>query len=265
MTLRWFKKLNPRIQIVVLAVVAALFFVFYVGLIKYFTPSVAALLSPPLAVSESASFNAREFLAFQDLLAENKKLKQKIDSLSFNLNQLTEIQLENERLRGLLSLSQRQSFKTQAAEVIARDSSNWSRTIIINKGKGSGIKPGMAVVSGAALVGKVTEVNNQSSKVALIIDFNVKTPAKILRTREEGLVVGAFKSGKDICKIKYVQDVKIGDEVISSDLAGLYPKGLLIGTVVSLGQIGNDFYQSAEVKPVVDAGSLEEVMVVLSK
>ena len=262
MRLRWFKNLNPSIQVVVLLGLLFVLLAFYVPLSKYIKPATISSLSLPLEVCQGLSSNAKEFWKFQDLVEENKSLKKRINKLSGQLSQLQEAAQENERLRGLLSLPQRKTVKMQAALLIGRDSSNWTRIVTINRGRLNGVDKGMPVVLGEKLVGKVIEAAPNVSKVTLIVDINSKVPAKILRTREEGVVFGTFAKEEDICKMKYIQDVKIGDKIISSGLGGIYPRGLLIGEVVAVEEEKNSLYKVAEVQPAIRFSSLEEVMVV---
>ena len=244
-----------------------LFLTFYVPLSKYIKPAIISLLLPPLKLCQGISSNATDFLKFQNLLEEKKKLSVKINELTAQTVQLQEVLSENRRLRSLLSLPQRKTQQTCAALLVGKDSSNWTKTVLLNKGKLSGIKKDMPVVLGAGLVGKVTEVGPSLSKVTLILDFNSKIPAKILRTREEGIVFGSTdRAGRSVCKIKYIQgEIKIGDRVISSGLGGTYPKGILIGKVVVVEEEKDLLYKVAEVHPVVEFSTLEEVMVITGK
>ncbi|MCQ9208798.1 MAG: rod shape-determining protein MreC, partial [Omnitrophica bacterium] len=114
-------------------------------------------------------------------------------------------------------------------------------------------------------VGKVIEVAPRVAKISLVIDVNSKIPAKVLRTREEGVVFGVFRAGRDACKIKYIQEIKVGDQVISSGLGGMYPKGFLIGEVLEVNEEKAGLYKIAEIKPALKLTSLEEVMIVIKK
>ena len=265
MRLAWFKNLSSTIQVLILSGLLIIFVAFYVSLSQYIKPAITSSLSPPLKLFQGISSNARHFLRFQDLTEENRRLKARINKLNAQLAQLQEARLENQRLRSLFSLPQRESFQTCAALLIGKDSSNWTNIVMINKGALSGVKCGMPVVLGANLVGKVIETAPRISKVVLLIDFNSKIPAKILRTREEGVVFGTAKAKKNICKMKYIQEIKIGDKVISSGLGRVYPKGLLIGEVIAVQEQKNRLYKVAEVHPAVDFSTLEEVMVITSQ
>jgi rod shape-determining protein MreC len=262
--LAWFKNLNPIIQIFVLCGLILSLLVLNTAFAKYLKPGILSLLSAPLKYGQGISSQARGFFAFQDLVAENKELKQITEILRGQLVQVQEIKLENQRLRNLLSLPENEPYQTRSALIIGKDSSNWTRTILINKGKSSAVKTGMPVVLGENLVGKVLEAGPNISKVMLIVDFNSKVPAKILRTREEGLVFGSVRRRGPYCKMKYIQgEVKIGDQVISSGLGGIYPKGLLIGQVVAVEEERNKLYRLAVIEPAVDLSSLEEVTVII--
>lgn len=260
--MRWFKNLKPLIRILVLSGVLLVLLTLYIPLSNYTKPAITSLLSFSLKFCEGLSSNAKQFLGFQDLVQENSKLKAKINKLNAQLSQLQEAAQENGRLRKLLSLPQKKSLCTEAALVIGKDSSNWTTLVIINKGTLRGVKKDMPVTLGNALVGKVVESAPNVSKVALPIDFNSKIPAKILSTREEGLVFGTFAGGRNICKIKYIQEVKVGDEIISSGLGRIYPKGFLIGTVIAVEEEKDRLYKIAEIQPAVNFSTMEEVTVI---
>lgn len=262
MRLKWFRNLNAPIQILVLSGLILVILIFYIPVSKYIKPTIASLLLPPLKLAEDLSSSARQFLKFQDLTQQNKILKSKLDKLTAQLVSLEDLQLENQRLRNLLSLPERKLFKMQAALIISKDSSNWTKTVMVNKGTRSAVKVGMPVVLGENLVGRVIETYPFASKVALIFDFNSKIPAQILRTREEGVVFGTFAAGRNLSKIKYLHQVQIGDKVISSGLGNICPKGLLIGEVIKVEAGENNLYKVAQIEPAVDFASLEEVMII---
>lgn len=262
MRLKWFRNLNAPLQILVLSSLILLILIVYIPVSKYIKPAIASLILSPLKLADDLSSSARQFLKFQDLMQQNKMLKDKLDKLTAQLVSLEDLRLENQRLRSLLSLSERKLFQTQAALIISKDSSNWTKTVVVNKGTKSAVKVGMPVVLGENLVGKVVEAYPFASKVALIIDFNSKIPAQILRTREEGVVFGTFAAGENLCKIKYLHQVQIGDKVVSSGLGNICPKGLLIGEVMKVEAGENNLYKVAQIKPAVDFATLEEVMII---
>ena len=87
--------------------------------------------------------------------------------------------------------------------------------------------------------------------------------ALVQRTRARGIVVG---KSQRLCELRYVdfhEDIRIGDTIISSGLGAVYPKGLLIGTVVSVRQKSNGLFHEVDIKPAVDLAKLEEVLVLV--
>ncbi|MFH1244895.1 MAG: rod shape-determining protein MreC [Candidatus Omnitrophota bacterium] len=259
---RWFKNLRLNVQLLVSVVIIVIIAVFSFVFTQHISTVILPLISAPLQFCEDISVTARNFLTFEELSLENKKLKKKIADLDEQLIQMQETSRENIRLRRLLFLQQKIPISTQAALIIGKDCSDWTKTILINKGASSGITKGMPVIFGAGLVGKVSESSANVSRVELIVDANVKIPAKILRTKEEGIIFGNSNLHGNICNIKYIHDIKIGDTIVSSGLGKIYPQGFLIGTVTAVDKTKNNLYKIAVVKPEVNFSALEEVMVI---
>ncbi|MDH3557772.1 MAG: rod shape-determining protein MreC, partial [Deltaproteobacteria bacterium] len=137
------------------------------------------------------------------------------------------------------------------------------QTILIDKGRSDGVTQDMAVVSAEGLMGRVIGVSSHHAKVLLILDANSAVDALIQRSRVRGVLVGL---GVDLCLLKYVQrneDVQVGDQVISSGMGGVFPKGLLLGTVQEVVRGSSGLFQRVEVKPAANFNRLEEVMVVI--
>ncbi len=149
------------------------------------------------------------------------------------------------------------------AQVIAREPSNWTKVITINRGVKDGVTNGLSVVSYQGLIGRVISVYAQSSRVMLIADLRSSVDALVQRTRGSGVVVGEAKGR---CRVKYFpidQDVKIGDQMITSGLGGIYPKGLIIGQVSRVQKSQYGLFQLLEITPAVDLDRIEEVFVIL--
>jgi cell shape-determining protein MreC len=132
--LKWFKDLKPVNKVFVLCGAVLIAIPFYISLSRYIKSTLVLLLSPPLTLSEGVSSNASQFLRYQNLLDENKHLNTEIEKLTAQLIELEDIQLENQRLRTLLSLPQRKALQTETALLIGKDSSNWTKIIMLNKG-----------------------------------------------------------------------------------------------------------------------------------
>lgn len=196
-------------------------------------------------------------------MVQNEKLKKEIDLLKQKLSATSEIYLENKRLTNLLSFKQKASFQVIAAKVIGRSPENWSSTIIINRGKNNGIKRGMAVISYLGLVGRVIETTKSTSKIMLINDPNLGVSCIVQRSRQEGLVSGTLGHSLIMKYLPREADIKISDVVITSGLTSVYPKGLLVGSVVEVNDEFSGLTRYAIIKPAVNLSSIEEVLVIV--
>lgn len=186
-----------------------------------------------------------------------------VDLLRWRLFDLRELSQENDRLKDLLNFKQKSPLRLVAARVIGRSADSWSSSVIIDKGRYSGIKPGMVVITSWGLVGSIVESTQDASKVLLINDPNQGISSIVQRSRQEGLVSGTL--GTNLI-MRYLPDdaqIVIGDVIVTSELSRIYPKGLLIGRVVNIGREFSGLNRYALVKPVVDLANLEEVLVVL--
>lgn len=210
---------------------------------------------------KAAQSLGRHYLYLVNLSKENKELKRDIDQLRFEKNQLVEAALENKRLRDLLDFRGSLEGRAIPAEVVGEDPSSWFRTIIINKGSEDQIARGMGVVTKEGIVGQVSKVSAKLTQVLLIVDYSSNVDTLIRRTRAKGILEG---KAEGICQLKYLprlEDVKVGDEVVTSGIGGIFPKGLVVGVVKSVEKKSYGMFQKVLVTPKVDFGKLEEVLV----
>ena len=205
----------------------------------------------------------RGYFYLVGLEKENQALKKELQELKLQMNRYREADLANQRLRALLNFKKSIATPLLPAQLVAFDPSGWFQTILIDKGRNDGVVQDMAVVSAEGLVGRVIGVSNHHAKVLLILDGNSAVDAYIQRSRARGVLVGL---GRELCLLKYVQrneDVQVGDKVISSGMGGVFPKGLLVGTVQEVVRASSGLFQRVEVEPAVNFSRLEEVMVVI--
>jgi rod shape-determining protein MreC len=205
----------------------------------------------------------RGYFYLVGLEKENQALKKELQELRLQMNRYREADLANQRLRALLNFKKSIATPLLPAQLVAFDPSGWFQTILIDKGRNDGVVQDMAVVSAEGLVGRVIGVSNHHAKVLLILDGNSAVDAYIQRSRARGVLVGL---GRELCLLKYVQrneDVQVGDKVISSGMGGVFPKGLLVGTVQEVVRGSSGLFQRVEVEPAVNFSRLEDVMVVI--
>jgi len=204
----------------------------------------------------------RGYFYLVGLRQENEALRKELQELKLQLNRYREADLANQRLRSLLNFKKSIATPLMPAQLVAFDPSGWFQTILIDKGRDDGVVQDMAVVSAEGLVGRVIGVSGRHAKVLLMLDANSAVDAFIQRSRARGVLVGL---GRERCLLKYVQrneDVQVGDQVISSGMGGVFPKGLLLGIVEEVIRGSSGLFQRVEVEPAVDFSRLEEVMVV---
>jgi rod shape-determining protein MreC len=201
------------------------------------------------------------------LRQENEALRQLANQLMIENVQLKEAEAENEDLRRLLQFARSNPHQdSRAAEVIGRvigrDPSSFLSYLTIDVGSEQGIKQGMPVVTDEGLAGRTAEVGFTSSKVLLVIDARSSVNALVQRSRASGVVEGVLGGGLVMKYISQDQSVSVGDVILTSGLGSNFPKGLVIGQVVAVHQQDIEMFQQAQVRPTVDLGRLERVLVI---
>ncbi|MFH0908447.1 MAG: rod shape-determining protein MreC [bacterium] len=214
-------------------------------------------------VRESAS----SVRGYRRLLKENQQMSAEMARLLGEVRDLKLREQENEQLRVQLAFSQRARRLLIPCEVIARDREGWWQTVRLSKGAEDGIAPDMAVVSVDGLIGRTVEVSPHTCDVLLVSDPGCKVSARILRTGTFGIVSGRGPSwkGQVVCRMEFINKnspVVPGDEVMTSGLGGLFPKGLVIGYVDQVFTDMSGLYQYADVIVKADLGMLQYAFVV---
>lgn len=223
--------------------------------------SIVSFLKFPLKTSTSSVKKVKKSITrrnYRDKFV--LELENKIRELEAKLIRTNELEMENQRLRSFLDFKKRTVFKTIPVSIIEKDPSLWRRTVIVDKGSGDGICPKMPVVVYGNLVGIVSDVGANVSRVILINDPEFRVSVFIQRTRDEGVLQGSVQ-GK--CMVKYLpldNDIKVGDYIITSGLGTIFPKGILIGEVVSVEKDRLGLFACAEVKLFADVNRLEELL-----
>lgn len=252
-----FKNLTSYIIPLTLAIIFLVFIVVRINILDIFRI--------PLIIGSSILYETKSILTYKFIEFENFKLKQELDSLKKDSVLLNELELENERLRKLLSLKQKLQFNTQAASVIARDPNNWSSGILIDSGKRQGVKAGDIVITDLGLVGRIIDTQKDTSRVVLINDPNNSVAGIIQRSSEEGIVSGTLLGALRMRYLDPDSDCVPGDIVVTSGLSGNYPKGILIGKIESVEVQGRSFSKVCLLEPAVDLSAVKEVLVIISK
>jgi len=205
----------------------------------------------------------QKYVFLVNLEKENRGLRQRIAELQEENNRAKEMKLAMDRLKNLLQFRQENSKTMIGAEVIGQDPSSWFKSVTIDKGERDGVKKGMAVISAAGVIGQILKTAPHYATVLLITDYNSAIDSIVQRTRAKAIVEG---NGENRCQLKYLlrsEEVAVGDAVVTSGLAGNFPKGLMVGEVKKVDKKGHGVFQYAELVPSVDLTKLEEVFVVM--
>lgn len=206
------------------------------------------------------------FEDINNLKDENKKLKEQNAELNKNLSELGIIKAENKTLREYANLSdQYTKYTTVPAYIIDRDVSNLSNTIVINVGTREGVQKNMAVVSSEGVVGHVISVTETTAKVLPIIDPSSSISA-IMNISRDNIIVKGELGNNNTLKGTYISadaDLILNDDVETSGLGGIYPKGLKIGKLEEIVEAPNITEKYVIIKPAVDFSKLETVLVII--
>jgi rod shape-determining protein MreC len=236
------------------------------GLLDYLDGPVGQLVRLPLeavsSIDQGISTMWQQYVSLQHVADENRRLRQEMDWLRGENNQLREAAAATQRLTSLLQFKEQALPAMVAAQVIGRDSSNRYKSVILNKGESDGIEKDMGVITPAGVVGRVVKTTGATSVVLLLTDPNNAIAGLIQRTRDEGIVEGIPQGRAKLKYIPMLSAVKEGDRVVTSGLVGGFPRGLAIGTIATIDREEGALFQTAELIPEVDVNRVEEVLVI---
>ncbi len=201
----------------------------------------------------------------------NAQLQTLADTLTIDNLRLREVAVENQRLRELLRFAQlNPTYDYRGGQVIARvigqQPTNYLASLAIDLGSEHGIRTGMPVVTEAGLVGRIHQVGPRSATVLLITDTSSGVQALVQRetSRARGVVTGRAGELPIMEYIAQDDNIAAGDLIITSGLGGNFPKGLVIGQVVEVQRQDFAMFQQAIVRPTVNFGRIEFVLVIMN-
>ena len=263
----------PRRPTLLLIVVLSLLFVLmslssrtrYVGETRtMFERTVMTIFSPvPKTVNwvgQSASDMYHGYLDMRRAVNENYSLHRKVVDLTTENLKLRQSETDLRHLRTLLGYSEQFEMKTTMAQAVMLDMSGRFKSMIIDRGSSGEIQVNDAVVNASGLVGRVVLTTKDLAKVQLITDSNASVGVLIERTRRQGVLRGDGNKGAQLYDVPSLADVLPGDTVLTAGIDGIYPKGIPVGVVVKA-EKGQDLFKNIVVRPLVDLGTIEEVIV----
>jgi rod shape-determining protein MreC len=208
------------------------------------------------------------FEEYVDLLgvrADNRRLLRRIAEIESENLQFREALVSSGHLARVASMRDEIEIPMLPAEVVGLDVAPWFRSVLVDRGAQHGVEPGYPVITHEGVVGVVTATSDHAAKTMLLLDRQSSVDALVQRSRARGVVRGV---GRDHLEFEFVvrgADVVVGDEVVTSGLGGIYPKGLRLGRVGELRDAGGRLTRIAVIDPAVDLGQLEQVFVMLRR
>lgn len=209
-----------------------------------------------------------ELVQIRKLMDENEMLKEKVAELTEENTLLYQDRYELNKLRQLFELDQQYSqYDKVGARIIARDAGNWYTSFIIDKGADDGLEEDMNVIAGGGLVGRITVVGPNWSRVQTLISDDFHVSGMTLSSEDNLIVSGNLQTmSNGVIDFSQLVDskgqVQVGDKVVTSDISDKYLPGILIGYINTINQDANNLTKSGSITPVVDFEHLSEVLVI---
>ena len=199
---------------------------------------------------------------------ENKRLKMRLEDFAALQAEVNTLKSENKSLRELVDKEESlRSYNPIHATVIARNPDQWEEKIILDKGSVHGVEKNMAVMTARGLIGKITLVTPFTSEVELLYTHNAnyRVSAIIQNEKEDiyGLIEGYDEERNELIikRIDTKLEIKKGEQVVTSGLGGIFPKGILIGEVTDVTTDDFGLTKMAYIKPSADFSMLEDVII----
>ncbi len=206
--------------------------------------------------TQSISDGARLRSTLQE---ENAALRTEVEQLRQSRAETFGIELELERLSTAVDYAAGPRGRLRVADIVYVDHTSWLQTLLLYVGDAV-VAKNQAVVSGDGLVGRVVTAPTPYAKVQLVTDREASVGSMIARTRRQGIVRGANPGWLELSYVPLQADVRVGDEVVTAGIDGIYPRGIPIGTVTAV-EPGDELFHNIRLSPAVDFGELDQVYV----
>lgn len=209
-----------------------------------------------------------DFFSLKDVLEENKILKSNVEKIESLEAENIELKQEIDKMKEELNLDHILSdYDYLNATVVSRNSFYWYNTLTIDKGSHNGIKEGMVVINSTGLIGKIENVSTFSSDVKLITTNDTNNKISVTITNGDNKLTGlinAYDFNDGYLKVEGISNtatVNVEDFVYTSGLGGVFPSGILIGTVDSITTDVYDLSKIINVKPSADFDDINYVTI----
>lgn len=214
---------------------------------------------------ELLSASASRLVSHERLFDENAKLKHDAVLMNADLQRLTFLKNENQRLRRLLNAPVKDHTERLVAELMAVDKNPYSHQIVINKGAIHGVFEGQPVLDDKGIVGQIKQVSSTNSRVLLIADVTHAIPVRVARNNVR-LVVSGSGSLRElfISHVAHSSDLQEGDLLLSSGLGNVFPQGYPVATVSSIVRDESRPFAQVSATPVAQLDRLKYLLLLWS-
>lgn len=172
---------------------------------------------------------------------------------------------ENERLKKILLMKSENKFKQYTkcfATVIDSNDDGLIMYYLVDKGVADGVERGDGVVCAAGVLGRVSSILPETSRVQLLTDADSRISVRVERNKLVGILIG---KGFNLCELDYVpreEDIVEGDVLVTSGLGNSFPEGIKVGKVIKVDKKTDGLSMTVKVKPYASVFSVQEVMIV---
>ena len=221
------------------------------------------LVLQPLVLSQQANERMDGMFSNETAL---KQLRQQLAEQRQRAQQNEQLVLENQRLRGILNLQERQWPGTLAAQVVYDAADPYTRKVVLDKGERQGVHLASPVIDEFGVIGQVTRVFPMSSEVTLITDRDHAIPVVNVRTGARGVAYGETTRNADALELRFMaanSDVTVGDMLTTSGVDGVYPAGLPVARVDKVERRTEAVFARIECMPIAMVAGTRHVLVLL--
>lgn len=227
--------------------------------------SIALVVDPVQRVAQTpgslVDYASHYLQGMHSLQQENDELKHAKLTTAPDLQRLAQLEAENERLRKLLSVTEREKANGQVSQILYTARDPFSRKVIVDKGQQSGVTAGQPAIDDAGVAGQVTRVFPFSAEITLITDKDQVVPVQVVRTGQRSVVFGLGNGQLELRYMPANADIQIGDMLVTSGLDGIYLPGFPVAKVVNIERDSAYSFARIFCVPIAGVENFGEVMV----
>ena len=192
---------------------------------------------------------------------ENSRLQKTLVEATTRLTQLEEASRENLRLRAVLGFEPPPGYALIPAKVISVTGGSRPISVSINRGRFDSVKVGQPLINEQGLIGRVVTTFAGISTVQLLTDPSNRVAVRVAESREMGIIKYRTNEGMILDNFPIQGNIKPGDRILSSGMGGVYPPGLLVGTVADVKRPAEEPFCEVKISPAANFNSLEELFI----